>query len=135
MIGYKSGRMTRVMLDTHVVVWLYGANIDKISIKAQQLIDDSALLISPIVLLELQYLFEIKKISCDSNEIYEYLNLRINLNIEDSSAWYKVIKNAVKLNWTRDPFDRLIVAHADLLQMNLITKDNHIISNYENTVW
>lgn len=127
--------MTRVMLDTHVVVWLYGANIDKISIKAQQLIDSSALLISPIVLLELQYLFEIKKISCDSNEIYEYLNLRINLNIEDSSAWYKVIKNAVKLNWTRDPFDRLIVAHADLLQMNLITKDNHIISNYENTVW
>lgn len=127
--------MTRVMLDTHVVVWLYGANIDKISIKAQQLIDSSALLISPIVLLELQYLFEIKKISCDSNEIYEYLNLRINLNIEDSSAWYKVIKNAVKLNWTRDPFDRLIVAHVDLLQMNLITKDNHIISNYENTVW
>jgi len=49
---------TTIYLDTHVVVWLYSGELSLLSEKACQLIEENELLISPLVLLELQYLFE-----------------------------------------------------------------------------
>jgi len=37
--------------------------------------------------------------------------------------------------WTRDPFDRLIVAHAIKANCNLLTKDEKIRKNYAHAVW
>jgi PIN domain nuclease of toxin-antitoxin system len=123
------------MLDTHVLVWLYTNDIDKISVKAQQSIEQSDLLISPIILLELQYLFEINRITARPNEIYEDLNYRIGLRIEEKIPWYSIVKESLNINWTRDPFDRLIISHVNRLDCNLITKDRLIIANYERAVW
>jgi len=127
--------MTYIMIDTHVVLWLYVGAIEKMSVTAQQNIETNQLLISPIVLLELQYLFEIKKVLVNSEEIYEYLSAKIGLKIEEKEPWSKIIKKSIKLDWTRDPFDRLITAHSDLLQCNLITKDSLILSNFARAVW
>ena len=45
-------------LDTHVVIWLYQKDEQRISRLARELIESSDLLVSPMVLLELEYLFE-----------------------------------------------------------------------------
>jgi PIN domain nuclease of toxin-antitoxin system len=39
------------------------------------------------------------------------------------------------LNWTRDPFDRLIVAHSLCRGISLLTKDRTIRSRVELAVW
>ena len=52
-----------IYLDTHVVAWLYAGRTDLLSSEARTLIEAEALLISPIVQLELQSLFEIERVS------------------------------------------------------------------------
>lgn len=42
---------------------------------------------------------------------------------------------AMPLGWTRDPFDRLLVATALLHQAPLITRDERIRTNFEGAVW
>jgi len=38
-------------------------------------------------------------------------------------------------DWTRDPFDRIIVGNAAAENAVLITKDNSILEHYEHAVW
>ena len=64
---------TTIYLDTHVVVWLYSGELFLFSEKACQLIEENELLISPLVLLELQYLFEIKRITVEPTVIFDSL--------------------------------------------------------------
>lgn len=123
-----------IFLDTHIIVWLYSGDLDKISDKAKILIDSEELFISPILMLELQYLLEIDRIKVSALEIYEDLHFRIGLKIDETS-WNHVIKTSLDLQHTRDPFDRLIVAHAMALQKILITKDAHILKYYDKAIW
>ena len=48
-----------IHLDTHVVVWLYAGRTDLLSAAAVEAIEEHSMAISPIVLLELEYLHEI----------------------------------------------------------------------------
>ncbi len=57
---------TIAFLDPHVVVWLHSNHLSKFSEKAKNHLETHDLFISPMVMLELQYLFEIKKLS-DNN--------------------------------------------------------------------
>jgi PIN domain nuclease of toxin-antitoxin system len=56
-----------VYLDTHVLVWLFSGDMDNFSPKAIDLIENRELLVSPMVLLELEYLHEIGRLN------YKYL--------------------------------------------------------------
>jgi len=49
-------------LDTQVMVWLCEGLIERLSPAAKMAIEESELVISPMVLLELEYLSEIKRI-------------------------------------------------------------------------
>jgi PIN domain nuclease of toxin-antitoxin system len=51
-----------IFLDTHIIVWLYQADVSKLSAKAIDIIEENDLYVSPIVCLELQYLNEINRI-------------------------------------------------------------------------
>jgi PIN domain nuclease of toxin-antitoxin system len=62
-----------VFLDTHIAVWLYAGLIVKISETAKQTIEANDLLISPMVRLELQYLFEIGRITVKPDTIIKNL--------------------------------------------------------------
>lgn len=77
-------------LDTHVVVWLYQKSLKLLSPKAIQAIEDNSISISPIVLLELEYLYEIGKIKTDSHTILKYLKKKIGLKL-DRSNFFKII--------------------------------------------
>ena len=70
-----------IYLDTHVVVWLYGGLIEKLSDTAKFLINQEEIYISPIVRLELQYLHEIERITFSADDILNDLSTRIGLNI------------------------------------------------------
>ena len=58
-----------IYLDTHVVAWLYAGRIDLFPSYVQKIISSDELLISPIVALELQYLFEVGRVSKKSTDV------------------------------------------------------------------
>jgi PIN domain nuclease of toxin-antitoxin system len=123
-----------IYLDTHVVVWLYAGAIGELSATAAELIDAHDIRISPVVRLELQYLFEIQRITAESNDIVVDLADRIGLTICDK-RFNRIVNQALECSWTRDPFDRLIVANAAANQDRLVTRDERILKNYDCAVW
>jgi len=124
----------RTYLDTHVIVYLYAGDPNLISNKAKLNIEKNELFYSPMVALELTYLYEIGRIKTKSEKILSYLNHQINLK-ECSSSFSQVIKESQLLNFTRDPFDRIIVAQASTNKSTLITKDRLITENYNLCIW
>jgi len=123
-----------IYLDTHVVAWLYAGKIKRLSKKAQELINDHEVIISPIVRLELQYLFEIQRVTDEANEIVFDLSDRVGLKMCDKSL-NTIVSGALDLSWARDPFDRIIVANASINHDILVTKDQNILENYEKAMW
>ncbi len=123
-----------IYLDTHVVVRLCAENRIKFSNSVENLIEKYEVSISAIVCLELQYLHEIKRIAAKPEKIISNLASSIGLKICDKN-FNTIISKAMSLSWTRDPFDRIIVANAAINNSVLITKDQHILEHYENAKW
>lgn len=122
-------------LDTQVVVWLCQRQLDKFTAEATAAIEQSELLISPMVLLELQYLYEIKRIIQPPQALLNQLEAQIGLRI-CNHPFPAVVQTALLETWTRDPFDRVIVAHAKSNGYSpLLTPDSKIREHYSNTVW
>jgi PIN domain nuclease of toxin-antitoxin system len=115
-------------------VWLYAGEIKKLSEQAKELINDHEVIISPVVRLELQYLFEIQRVTDEANKIVFDLSDRIGLKMCDKSL-NTIVSNTLDLSWTRDPFDRIIVANATVNHNILLTKDQNILENYERATW
>ncbi len=124
----------KLYLDTHVVVWLYAGDAARFPDTAKKLLESCELYVSPIVLLELTYLYEIDRISVDSEHIILTLTNQLNLKVCDR-LFSEVVMEAMKLNWTRDPFDRIIVATATLSNCSLLSKDKLISKNCSNAIW
>ena len=124
-----------IYLDTHVVLWLYALRGEGLSRRAYQLIEESAtILISPMVLLELTYLYEIERLKVESDQIYRYLKEKIRLKL-CTRPFFDIIQLASKQSWTRDPFDRIITAQAAIDHNALVTKDITIRQHYPKAVW
>ncbi|AFY34204.1 type II toxin-antitoxin system VapC family toxin [Calothrix sp. PCC 7507] len=123
-----------IYLDTHVVVWLYSGLTDKLSELAKSLINDNEIYISPIVRLELQYLYEIKRITHQPDTIIAELFEQIDLQI-CSKSFNQIISISLGINWTRDPFDRIITANAQIGNNILLSKDENILNNYICAKW
>jgi PIN domain nuclease of toxin-antitoxin system len=113
-----------VYLDTHIVCWLFEGRNRKFSKKAVHAMESGVLSVSLIVDLELQYLYEIGRIREISDKVLSALAEEINLNVAETSLAL-IIEKARTLNWTRDPFDRLITAEAMAVpDALLVTKDS-----------
>ena len=121
-------------LDTHATVWLYEGDRTKLSDKAAEQIRNDSLFVSPAVLLEIEYLFERKKLAVGGPAIIRALERDIGLSVCEL-AFVAVADSALDLKWTRDPFDRLIVAHAAANDAPLITKDEKIRMHYKRAIW
>lgn len=96
--------------------------------------NENEVFISPIVRLELQYLFEIQRIKDNANVIVADLSNRIGLQVCEKD-FDTVVSRAMAVSWTRDPFDRLIVANAALQEDVLISKDQNILDHYTHARW
>ncbi len=122
-------------LDTHIVQWFMQGNIKQLSRNARRLIDAADLLISPMVTLELEMLYEIKRAPRPWHDIQSKLRQEIGLRVCDLS-FDMVISAALYEGWTRDPFDRIIVANAKANGLAyLISADEDIRKNYQRAVW
>jgi len=123
-----------IRLDTHVVVWLYTGEVAKLSRRAVELVEAHVPVISPMVQLELTYLHEIGRLSISGAEVVGDLSERIGLRLSDS-ALAPVVQAAASLSWTRDPFDRMIVADALVASAELVTKDATIAARCSLATW
>jgi len=121
-------------LDTHIAVWLYAGETERISKRAALVINTEPLVASPIVMLELQYLHEIGRLTVAPRAVVAELKRRIGLAIQSRSL-EAVAEQAMDLDWTRDLFDRLIVAQAALDAAPLVTFDRNIRKHYPKAVW
>ena len=127
-------RTHTVCLDTHAVAWIVGGQTEKIGKEARALIARAELLISPAVTLELQFLYEVGRVNAPAADAVRTLQQALNVRVA-SDTFDRVVSAALAESWTRDPFDRLIVAHARLLGATLLSRNRRIAAAYPNTRW
>jgi len=123
-----------MLLDTHCAVFLHAGETELFGKTARHLLDTEDLFISPMVLLELQYLYEIKRIGFDGETILEELRSDLGLRVLDR-RWLDVCAKAVGLSWTRDPFNRTITAQALVEGQRLLTRNRTIRENCSLAFW
>ncbi|HUX19763.1 MAG TPA: PIN domain-containing protein [Spirochaetia bacterium] len=108
--------------------------LERLSATARSLIEQEELSISPIVAVELSFLHELGRLTVDAGEIVGYLGAMIGL-LQDDAAFAAVVALSSRFDWTRDPFDRIIVAQAQLREARLITKDQSLLQRFPLAVW
>lgn len=123
-----------IHLDTHAAVWLYAGLLGRFPDAARLRLENHPAACSPMVRLELQYLYEIGRVTEPAAPVLSHLNSRIGLR-EARTSWSEVVARAVELDWTRDPFDRLIVATAMVEGVPLLTKDETIRAHFDGACW
>jgi len=123
-----------IRLDTHVVVWLYTGETEQLSAGAITALEENQPVVSPMVQLELTYLHEIDRLSVGGADILADLARRIGLQLSDAPL-DALVETAAALTWTRDPFDRLIVADALVAGAILVTKDRAIHDQTAVALW
>lgn len=122
-------------LDTPIVAWLGGGKISRLSRRAQAVIDKSELLLSPAAFLELEYLYELKRIRISARDTLLKVANETGLRLCEF-PFASISSAALDEKWTRDPFDRLIVAHAKANGFaSLISADEEIARHYPRTIW
>lgn len=123
-----------ILLDTHVVLWLYTGRIELLSERAGRAVDESDLAASPIVELELAYLNEVDRVAETPAQIIGTLSSGLGLTVAQI-AFGPLCATAAALTWTRDPFDRMLAAHALTAGLPLLTKDGTIRAHLDLAFW
>lgn len=127
--------MSIAYLDTHIAVFLHDGLVEELSSAAKREIENNELLISPMVVLEFEYLHARKKISVDAKALTAALAETFGVAV-CSFPFPAIVSESLGLEWVTDPFDRLIVGHAAANQSSLlITRDRLIRRHYANSVW
>jgi PIN domain nuclease of toxin-antitoxin system len=122
-------------LDTHIAALLAEGRKNRLSTEAVGLIKRADLLLSPVALLELEYLYEIKRSRLPARDLFEKVAHETGLRLCDL-PFATVASAALVEGWTRDPFDRMIVAQAKANGFAwLITSDQQIPKHYPRAVW
>lgn len=114
------GAAAVILLDTNALIWL-----DQNHPRTRKLARSaSRLFVSPATLLELQLLDEIGRLRLRSG-VHGIIDSP-HWRIDDPPAveWFE---QSADESWTRDPFDRLIVAHARVRGFRLATGDRAIL--------
>ena len=110
-----------ILLDTNALIWL-----DRGHRRARTLAGSGRrLYISPATLLELQFLMEAGRIRLRESSISQLAHGGgWLLDDPPATTWFET---ALDVGWTRDPFDRLIVAHARCRHWKLATGDSRLL--------
>jgi len=123
-----------IYLDTHVLVWLYAGRWDLVPPTARDVMNTHDLKISPMVRLELQYLYEIGRLSTPASVVFDELAGAIGISV-CTESFSSILIEAERHAWTRDPFDRIIVAQSAYSSSPLLTKDESIQEHYGYVIW
>jgi len=124
-----------IHLDTHTLCWLYNGAIDQLSRVAREEISKASVIaIAPVVELELQFLKEIGRFRDTPEQVLQALGRDLGL-VVSVTPYRSVVAIARSLQWTHDPFDRLIAAQAICDEAILLTKDRLIRQHCPNALW
>lgn len=85
--------------------------------------------VSPISLLEIQFLGEVGKLSVRNPELTEALTADPRL-VVDEVPLLALVRHAIPLGWTQDPFDRLLAAHSTARRVPLISADERVRTHH-----
>jgi PIN domain nuclease of toxin-antitoxin system len=109
-----------ILLDTSAIIWLQIGHP-----RARPLVRLSQPLnVSPASMLELQLLVEAGRLELDADLAQIATAMGWLLDDPPAAAWFEA---ATDQGWTRDPFDRLLAAHAQLRGWRLATGDAAIV--------
>jgi PIN domain nuclease of toxin-antitoxin system len=128
------GQIRIAHLDTNVVVKLFGGRSDEISKAACRVLDKSTPVISAAVILELELLFEMRRAVVNATTVLASLQSQLGLQV-CSLPFKDIAEHSLAETWTRDPFDRLIVANAKAAGATLLTADEKILKHYPRAIW
>ena len=124
----------KAFLDTHAAVALEEGTIEVFGPAAVDVLERAALFVSPIVRLELKFLAEVGRLTVEPDEVLGGLASKLGI-VQSDDPIAAVVAEALRLVWTRDPFDRLLVATAALHRAPLITNDQRIHEHFADAVW
>ncbi len=111
-----------ILLDTNAVIWLLANHV-----RAKPLLKGARELVaSPAALLEVAFLTELGRIrlAVTLSDLRE--DARFRVDDPSGAEWFA---RAEELAFTRDPFDRLIVANALLRKATLATGDRRLLEH------
>jgi PIN domain nuclease of toxin-antitoxin system len=111
-----------ILLDTNALIWMARHHRRAEPLRREH----RPLYVSPACLLELQMLLETGRVRLRSGSLADIAaDARWALDSPASSDWFQ---QAWSVSWTRDPFDRLIVAHAQHRAWKLATGDSQLLA-------
>lgn len=129
------GQQVISYLDTNVVVFLHSGNAARLTRRAIEQIESTDLLVSAMVMLELEMLYEKGAIKYTASQILSDLNQQIGVSV-CQLPMAAVMNSAIQIKWTREPGDRVIVANAIANnEVPLVTSDRRIHEQYPNAIW
>jgi len=124
----------KAFLDTHAAIFLWEGRSEIFGAGSRELLERALLHVSPLVRLELGFLREVGKLKVHPDEIMGPLTGDYGVTVTADPV-DRLAHLAMPLAWTRDPFDRLLVATALLHEAPLITRDARIRENFAGAVW
>ena len=134
-MGKQVGQQVISYLDTNVVIFLHSGNVARMTPRAMDRIESSELLISAMVMLELEMLCEKGTLQYSASRILSDLNQQIGVSV-CQLPMSVIMNSALQIKWTRDPGDRIIVANAVACnEALLVTSDRRIHELYPNAIW
>ena len=116
-----------LLLDTHFLIWL--ALGSKRLAEFPWLDRHRPWGVSPVSFLEIQSLAEIGRISVRNPEFTRAVMEDPRFSVDDIPL-VTLIRHALGLEWTRDPFDRMLVAHSTARRLRLCTTDRSIRAHH-----
>jgi PIN domain nuclease of toxin-antitoxin system len=122
-------------LDTNIAIFLHSGNAARLTQRATEQIESADLLVSAMVMLELEMLYEKGTINYTASQILSDLNQQIGVSV-CQMPMAAVMNSALRVKWTREPGDRIIVANAIANnEAPLVTSDRRINEQYPNAIW
>lgn len=117
----------RALLDTHFLLWIV--------LSADRLAEFDWLDlyrpwgVSPISFLEIQFLGEVGKLDVRNPEFTETVIADPRFLV-DEVPLLALVRRAIPVSWTGDPFDRLLAAHSAARRVPLCSVDDRVRAHH-----